>query len=86
MTMSECKWCGMIHGPRCPSVKAIEYFPDGTIKRVEFMTPADRSPSIQYYNPWPWQVPQTPSYTTGATGGNGKHFYPYGGGGGAAGG
>ena len=39
--MNECRWCGLIHGPRCPSVKAIEYFPDGTVKRVEFMTPSD---------------------------------------------
>lgn len=32
--MTECRWCGMIHGPRCPEVKAIEYFQDGTVKRV----------------------------------------------------
>lgn len=27
----------MIHGPKCPSVKALEYHPDGTVKRVEFV-------------------------------------------------
>jgi hypothetical protein len=32
-----CRWCGMIHGPACPSVRAIEYYPDGvTVRRVEF--------------------------------------------------
>lgn len=47
--MNECRWCGMIHGPRCPEVKAIEYFQDGTVKRVELLTPMDRMPM----NGWP---------------------------------
>lgn len=35
-----CGWCGLIHGPRCPSVAAIEYHADGiTVKRVEFVQP-----------------------------------------------
>jgi len=36
-----CQWCGLHHGVQCPSVKAIEYFPDGTIKRVEFKGASD---------------------------------------------
>lgn len=44
MQMTECRWCGMSHGPRCPSVKAIEYFENGMLKRVEFMTPLDVIP------------------------------------------
>jgi len=41
-TITECRFCGMSHGLRCPSVKAIEYFSDGvTVKRVEYMTPSD---------------------------------------------
>jgi hypothetical protein len=43
---TKCPWCGLLHGPRCPEVKAIEYFPDGTAKRVEFLTPADRMPLL----------------------------------------
>lgn len=31
-----CPHCGMIHTTKCPLIKAIEYFPDGTVKRVEF--------------------------------------------------
>jgi len=27
----------MWHGPTCPRVKAIEYYPDGSVKRVEFV-------------------------------------------------
>lgn len=38
VTVSSCQWCGMIHlgSGICPDVKAIEYYPDGAIKRVEF--------------------------------------------------
>ncbi len=32
-----CTHCGRIHeGQRCPAVKAIEYYPDGKVKRVEY--------------------------------------------------
>ena len=52
--MEKCPHCGLIHGPRCPSVKAIEYFPDGTVKRVEYLTPAD------YASPLPPIFPDQP--------------------------
>ena len=51
-----CRWCGMTHGPRCPSVKALEYHPDGTVKRVEFFAPNDYPP-IQINSPLPPFVP-----------------------------
>lgn len=31
-----CTWCGCYHNTKCPLVKAIEYHPNGAIKRVEF--------------------------------------------------
>ncbi len=31
-----CQWCGSWHSGKCPLVKAIDYYPDGTVKRVEF--------------------------------------------------
>ena len=35
-----CPYCGAVHVTgRCPAVKAIEYHPDGTTKRVEFWGP-----------------------------------------------
>ena len=35
-TIPTCPYCGaMPHQGICPSVKAIEYYPDGSIKRVE---------------------------------------------------
>lgn len=37
--MNTCQWCGMIHTGSCPRVKATEYYPDGTVKRVEFWDP-----------------------------------------------
>jgi len=37
-----CPHCGGLHGPRCPEVKAIEYFEDGSIRRIEYLTLSDR--------------------------------------------
>jgi hypothetical protein len=35
----QCRWCGRYHGAFCPLVKALEFHPDGTVKRVEFHAP-----------------------------------------------
>jgi hypothetical protein len=29
---SKCGYCGLTHENLCPMIKAIEYFPDGTVK------------------------------------------------------
>ena len=79
--MSEkCRWCGMIHGPTCPTVKSIEYFADGiTVKRVEFKTAQDflssvyQQPSV-YPQPWP---PQSPFIPWGIGGQVGAHSPDY---------
>lgn len=42
--MATCQWCGNIHGAKCPIVKAFEFHPDGTVKRVEFYAPNDYAP------------------------------------------
>jgi hypothetical protein len=34
-----CRYCGVHHPGECPRVKAIDYYPDGTTKRVEFHGP-----------------------------------------------
>ena len=34
--MDKCPYCQHYHGGNCPAVKAIEYHPNGQIKRVEF--------------------------------------------------
>ena len=31
-----CPHCGMGHTGACPRVRAVEYYPDGQIKRVEY--------------------------------------------------
>jgi hypothetical protein len=31
-----CGHCGSHHSVQCPRIKAIEYYPDGTVKRVEY--------------------------------------------------
>jgi hypothetical protein len=32
----KCRWCSYYHDGVCSLVKAIDYYPDGSIKRVEF--------------------------------------------------
>lgn len=42
VSFQQCRYCGGmqlagIHPlERCPAVRAIDYFPDGTVKRLEF--------------------------------------------------
>lgn len=40
--ITNCRWCGFMHTGQCPCVKAIEYYPDGVVKRVEFHDTAFR--------------------------------------------
>lgn len=36
-SLATCQWCGCIHPKTiCPRARAIDYYPDGSIKRVEF--------------------------------------------------
>ncbi len=30
-----CQYCGAYHNAVCPRIKTIEYYPDGTVKKVE---------------------------------------------------
>jgi hypothetical protein len=48
---TECPYCGAIHGPKCPLVKAFEYHQDGTVKRVEFYAPNDYGPLYSSASP-----------------------------------
>ena len=44
--VAKCSHCGSVwpHPGICPSVKAIEYHPDGTVKRVEYRCAGDYGP------------------------------------------
>lgn len=49
-----------MHSVQCPSVKAIEYHPNGKVRRVEFKTAADYWPwhaTPALPNPLPWPSP-----------------------------
>jgi hypothetical protein len=37
--MDKCPHCGMTHDATCSRIKAIEYGPDGTVRRIEFHPP-----------------------------------------------
>ncbi len=48
--MNTCAHCGMYHpNGVCPRIKAIEYWPNGTMKRVEYhaTVPERAEPTIQ---------------------------------------
>lgn len=50
----KCGYCGSLpHQGVCPTVKAIEYHENGTVKRVEFKTANDYPalPQIDWTNP-----------------------------------
>jgi hypothetical protein len=40
-TMEKCKICGTEHEFKCVLVKAVELYPDGALKRIEYLTPSD---------------------------------------------
>lgn len=82
--MAKCEYCStqhsiVYHGGSCPRVKSIEYYPNGTVKRVEFVTPNDYAAPIQPQpyapvnpgwpgiNPYPYQLQPTWISTTTGT-------------------
>ncbi|MCK1670300.1 hypothetical protein [Bradyrhizobium sp. 150] len=46
--MEKCKICGTEHEFKCVLVKAVEFYPDGVLKRVEYLTPADMPQQPQH--------------------------------------
>ena len=65
---STCPHCGDWHNGACPEIRAIEYYPDGRVKRVEYERgqgkPFYQLPSVppQQYeqrDPLPWEGPFT---------------------------
>src|SRR5580704_9270317 len=53
-----CGWCGNVHGKICPSVKSIEYYENGTVKKVTYVTDGDRMPPLT----GGWHMPSPPHY------------------------
>lgn len=53
-TTEQCLWCGLIHSRLCPAVKAIEYFQNGAVRRVEFKTETDFRSVIPKMGPNTW--------------------------------
>lgn len=48
----KCGYCGFNHANVCPLIKAIEYHPDGMVKRVEFKTAADYPQGLSIETDW----------------------------------
>lgn len=47
-TGEKCEHCGNVHATTCPRIKAIEYYPDGTVKRITFYSPNDYGPIMSF--------------------------------------
>lgn len=48
--MTSCPYCGFVthdYIQQCPAIKAIDYYPDGTIKRVEKFPPLTHTQASQ---------------------------------------
>jgi hypothetical protein len=57
-----CQYCGNIHeNQKCSMVKSIEYFEDGSVKKVEFFSWADNYVPAPLIQPLP-VIPQYPWY------------------------
>jgi hypothetical protein len=63
--MNNCPHCGMIHQMTCPRIRAIDYYQDGSVKRIEFHPPA---PAISFSEPVPipMMIPNGPANTRAA--------------------
>lgn len=51
-----CQFCGTHHYSMCPKIKAIDYFEDGTIKRLEFY---DMPSATIVAGPWKGSGPKS---------------------------
>jgi hypothetical protein len=69
VSMSTCPHCGGWHNGACPQVRAIEYWPNGSVKRVEYergqggvpVQQVGRQPLPDDYTIKPiWQVQEQP--------------------------
>ena len=51
--MSRCEHCGSIaaHAGVCPTVKAVEYYANGKVKRVEYKCAPDYNGSVDAFIP-----------------------------------
>lgn len=45
---AKCQWCGadQQHGWECPRIAALEFHPDGQVKRIEFVSAVDPVPVL----------------------------------------
>jgi hypothetical protein len=43
-----CKHCGLIHDEVCSRIKSIEYYQDGTVKKVEYHDPQNIVPNYNF--------------------------------------
>jgi hypothetical protein len=52
-SIAPCPHCGATHTTTCPKIKAIDYYPNGAVKRVEFKSAQDYPIIPQWQGPFP---------------------------------
>jgi len=55
--VSHCQHCGNYHTGQCPRVKAIEYYANGTMKRIEFFETTHMHSGLWQTQPSPYLPP-----------------------------
>lgn len=45
--LETCPYCGICHTGRCPQLRSIEYYPNGTIKKITYENGQPEPPPIQ---------------------------------------
>lgn len=64
--LTNCQHCGNYHTGQCPRIKAIEYYANGTVKRIEFFEPAQAYSGLWQTQPLP-NVPYKITCSVGGT-------------------
>lgn len=66
---NQCPYCDNTHEGQCPKVKAIEYFENGQVKRIEFRSLSDYLPPVQPLPDYRWKKisPWTVDVDSGGT-------------------
>jgi len=57
----KCPHCGLIHDTTCPRIKSIDYYKDGSVKRIEFHLPTPISSTVSPPPPSPPPPPPLPT-------------------------
>ena len=65
--LTHCQHCGNFHTGQCRLIKAIEYYANGQVKRIEFSEPAQAYSGLWQTQPAPYLPPYQVTSSIGGT-------------------